>query len=205
MIMNAPELVLHLHVSRPEAQLLRVDIRAENTSSRELYWLNKHWTTSGRGQVAWDPQGPYRHEQGGILRLLYGAAPVPPNMFVNNRYIPHATRIDAGSAADVRAEVIVPVEEFALFEPPSDAAEYGEIEAHFLAVIAHYVVAEDGILINPSFVDPTYFWVRAPNQLVRVAEAVIETDAIPVRRRRDTIARAQLQEEVHREAAREQA
>jgi len=200
MIMNTPELVLHIHASQPEPSLLWVDIRAENTSSRELYWLNKHWTTLRRGQVAWDPRGPYRHEQGGILRLLYGAAPEPPNKSVYNRYIPHATRIDAGGAADVRAKMILPVEEFALFESPSDETEYDEIEARFLAVIAHYVVPKDVLSIDPSFVDPAYFWVSAPDQLVRVAEAVIGTDAIPVRRRRDTIARAQLQAEL-REAA----
>lgn len=196
--MNAPELVLHLHLSRPEPRLLRVYIRAENTSSRELYWLNKQWTMAGGVRVAWDPRGPYRHEQGGILRLLYGAAPVPPNMFVNSLYIPHATRIEPGGAAEVGAEINVPVVEFALFQPPSDATEYEAIEVHLLAVIAHYVVAEDGILIGPSFVDPAYFSVSAPEQLVRVAEAVIETDAIPVHRRRDPIARAQLQEELRR-------
>ncbi|MFS8064815.1 MAG: hypothetical protein ACMG6S_00460 [Byssovorax sp.] len=192
----APELVLHIQVSFSDPAKLRVDVRAENRSQHEIYWLNRFWTVVKGGQTAWDPRGPYRHEKGGVLRLLYGVAPVPSGTDVNNRYIPQATRIAPGAAAEEHTEIAVPVEEFALFEPPSAKTEYELVEVESVAVIAHYVAPGDGIVIAPSFVDPAYFWVKAPDQKVRVAEAIVAADRkIPVRRRKDEIARVLLSNE----------
>lgn len=192
----APALVLHVQVSFPDPAKLRVDIRAENRSSQEIYWLNKFWTMVKGGKTAWDPRGPYRFEKGGILRLLYGVAPVPRDTDVNNRYIPQATLIAPGAAAEVHSELAIPVEEFALFEPPNAKTEYELVEVESVAVIAHYVAPGAGIVIAPSFVDPAYFWVKAPDQSVRVAESVVTTARkIPVRRRKDEIARVLLANE----------
>lgn len=197
MTTHAPDLVLHVQVSFPDPAKLRVDIRAENRSPHEIYWLNRFWTMIKGGKTAWDPRGPYRFEKGGILRLLYGVAPVPNDTDVSNRYIPQATRIAPGSAADEHTELALPVEEFALFEPPNAATEYEPAEAESVAVIAHYVAPGEGIVIAPSFVDPAYFWVKAPDQKVRVAEAIIATDRrIPVRRRKDPITRILLSTEL---------
>lgn len=193
---HAPELLLHVKVTFPDPSKLRVDIRAENTSPTDLYWLNKFWTMTKDGKTVWDARGPYRHELAGILRLLYGAAPVPPYTAVNTRYIPHATLIPPGGSTDVHTEVSLPVEEFALFEPPNAKTEYEPVEVESVAVIAHYVAPGDGIVIVPSFVDPAFFWVKAPDQKVRVAEAIVVTERkIPVRRRKDVIARVRLSNE----------
>ena len=197
MTTHVSELVLHVQVSSPEPAKLRVDIRAENRSPHEIYWLNKLWTVVKGGKTAWDPRGPYRYEKGGILRLLYGAAPVPSNVDVNNRYIPQATLIAPGGAAEEHTELAVPVEEFAPFEPPNAQTEYDLVEAESVAVIAHYVAPGEGIVIAPSFVDPAYFWVKAPDQKVRVAEAIVPLERkIPVRRRKDPIARVLLASEM---------
>jgi hypothetical protein len=193
---HAPELLLHVKVTLTDPSKLRVDIRAENVSQTDLYWLNKFWTMTKDGQTVLDPRGPYRHELAGILRLLYGAAPVPPYSAVNTRYIPHATMIPPGKSVDVQTEVPIPVEEFALFQPPNAQTEYELVEVESVAVIAHYVAPGEGIVIVPSFVDPAYFWVKAPDQKVRVAEAIVTTDRkIPVRRRKDPIARVRLSNE----------
>ncbi len=142
-------------------------------------------------------KGPYRHEKKGILRLLYGAAPVPPYTAVNTRYIAHATMIPPGGFTEVHTEISLPTEEFALFEPPDAQTEYELVEAESVAVIAHYVAPGEGIVIAPSFVDPAYFWVKAPDQKVRVAEAIVTAERkIPVRRRKDPIARVLLSNEV---------
>jgi hypothetical protein len=196
---HAPELLLHVKVTLPDPSKLRVDIRAENASQTDLYWLNRFWTMTRDGQTVWDARGPYRYELGGILRLLYGAAPVPPYTAVNTRYIPHATMIPPGGFTEVHSEIPVPVEEFALFEPPNARTEYELVEVESVAVIAHYVAPGDGIVIVPSFVDPAYFWVKAPDQSVRVAEAIVATEKkIPVRRRKDPIARVLVSSELPR-------
>jgi hypothetical protein len=197
MTTKAPELVLQVHVSFLDSTRIRVDIRAENRSSGDLYWLDKIWTMLKGGKMGWEPRAPYRYEKAGILRLLYGVAPTPPNTQVNNRYIPQATRIPPGGAAEEHVELALPVEEFAPFQPPNAQTEYELVEVDKVAVIAHYVAPGEGIVIAPSFVDPAYFWVKAPDQKVRVAEAVVTAEKkIAVRRRKDEIARVLLAGEV---------
>jgi hypothetical protein len=195
--MTAPELVLHVQVTLADPAKLRVDIRAENRAAHDLYWLNMFWTMVKGGKTAWDPRGPYRYEKDGILRLLYGAAPVPPDTDVSNRCIPQATLIPAGGAAEIHTELAVPVDEFALFEPPGATTEYEVVEVESVAVIAHYVAPGEGVAIAPSFVDPAYFWIKAGDPKVRVAEAIVKADRkIPVRRRKDVIARVLLASEL---------
>jgi hypothetical protein len=197
MTTKAPELALQVQVSFIDSSRIRVAVRAENRGREDLYWLNKIWTTAKGGQAVWEPRAPYRYEKGGILRLLYGAAPTPPNTLVNNRYIPQATRILPGTAAEEHAELALPVEEFSAFQAPTASTEYELVEAESVAVIAHYVAPGEGIVIAPSFIDPAFFWVKAPDQKVRVAEAIVTAERkIPVRRRKDPIARALLANEV---------
>lgn len=187
---------LHLHVTTTTADpaTTRVLVRAENHGDCEVYWLNRFWT-GGPDGAAWDPRGPYRHEQAGVLRLLYGAAPVPANTLVSARYVPHATRIAGGAAVTVEVELVAPVTEFALFNPPNARSEYDEVTARELAVIAHYVLPSEGVSVGPSHIDAAYFFVRMGSPHLRVAEAVVPVVPIDVRRRRDPIARVQLSTE----------
>lgn len=197
MTTKAPELALQVQVSFIDASRLRVGIRAENHTQGDLYWLSKIWTMTKSGKPGWEPRAPYRYERAGILRLLYGVAPTPPNTMVSNRYIPQAVKIAPGGAAEEHLELPLPVEEFAPFQPPNGHTEYELIEAGSVAVIAHYVAPGEGIVIAPSFVDPAYFWVKAPDQKVRVAESVVVAEKkIPVHRRKDEITRVLLSTEV---------
>ena len=192
---KAPELLLHVKVTRPDPSKLRLEVRAENVSSTDLYWLNRFWTMTKGGQSAWDPRGPYRTVKDGILRFLYGAAPVPPNTMVNTRYIPHATMIPPGGSTEIVTEVAVAVEEFALFEPPGPKTQYELLDVESVAVIAHYVAPGEGVVIVPSFIDPAFFWVKTGDPKVRVAEALGTTDRIPARVRKEEIARTLLTSE----------
>lgn len=171
---------------------LVVQIEARNTLAHEVYWLNRFWRALPGGKREWDPRGPYRFELAGALRLLYGAAPVPPNTMVNNRFIPHGTRIDPGATAQVQEEIALPTQEFTIFEPPGPGTEYEPVEATNLAVIAHYVSPGERVKVEPSYIEPKYWFVRAPDQVVAVAYAVQKTDKIPVLRRKDPITRALL-------------
>ncbi|MFT3764206.1 MAG: hypothetical protein QM820_01600 [Minicystis sp.] len=141
------------------------------------------------GVAGWEARAPYRFEQGGTVRLVYGPAPVPRNAMVNNRYIPHATRIPAGGVVHVKDEIALPMDEFSPFHPRRDDSPIEDVEASKLAVIAHWVAPGPGVSIEPSFIDKAYFFVKAPDQKVSTSLVVKPIDKVQVRRRKDTITR----------------
>jgi hypothetical protein len=112
-----------------------------------------------------------------------------PNSAVSSRQIPFASRIGPGGSLKVEHAIDVPVVEFALFNPPPANPEYEEVEVRRIAVVAYGVSPGEQVDVDPCPIDPAYFWVRAPDQKMVPTFADVPVDPLPVKRRKDPIAR----------------
>lgn len=191
---------------------LKLSLLVANRHAHEVYFLHRFWkmakgapstpggavdlakatgasATSGPPKMVWDERGPYRYEQGGILRVVFGPAVVPQFSSVSSRQIPFATRIEPGKSITVEAEIDVPVVEFALFEPPPANPEYEDIEVKRIAVIAYGVSPGERVRIDPCPLDAASFKVSAPDPLMVPTFGDVPVEALPVKRRKDPISR----------------
>lgn len=211
--MNTPPTVLDLEATaKRDGAKLRLSLLVANRHAHEVYFLHGFWrmkkgepatpggavdlakatgasATSGPPKVAWDERGPYRYEQGGILRVVFGPAVVPQFSSVSSRQIPFASRIEAGKSITVEAELDVPVVEFALFEPPPVDVEYEDIEVKRIAVVAYGVSPGERVKIDPCPLDAAYFRVSAPDPRMVPSFGDVPVEPLAVRRRKDPISR----------------
>lgn len=191
---------------------LTLDLLVANRHAHEVYFLHRFWkmakvapsvpaggvdlgkatgqlASSGPIRMVWDERGPYRFEQGGILRVVFGPAPVPRFGSVSNRQIPFASRIEPGKSAHFEVSLDAPVTEFALFDPPPPDVEYEEIEVKRIAVVVFGVAPGERVKVKPCPIDEAYFQVDAPDPLMVPTFGDVPVDALPVRRRKDPITR----------------
>lgn len=191
---------------------LTLSLLVANRHEHEVYFLHRFWkmgraapaapgaagdlakatgapAASGRPVMMWDERGPYRYEQGGILRVVFGPAVVPKNSSVSNRQIPFASRIEPGKSITVEAALDVPVVEFALFEPPPANPEVEEIEVKRIAVVAYGVSPAEKVKVRPCPIDAAYFQVDAPDQLMIPTFGDVPVEPLAVMRRKDPITR----------------
>jgi hypothetical protein len=211
--MNTRPTVLDLEASAArEGAKLTLRLLLANRHAHEVYFLHRFWkmakspppapagsvdvakaagatAAAGPPRMVWDERGPYRYERGGILRTVFGPATVPPNTSVTSRQIPFASRIEPGLSITVEAVLDVPVVEFSLFNPPPANPEYEEVEVRRIAVVAYGVSPSEKVKIEPCPIDAAFYWVRAPDQLMVPTFADVPVDPLPVRRRKDPIAR----------------
>ena len=169
---------------------LLLEVICRNRSEEALFTLDRHWTQNDQGKPVWDPRAPYRFIHPGSLHVLFGCAPIFDNMSVSNMYIPHATRILPGSEILLRGSIPIPVKEYSPFFPDRADTEYERLQLSSVAVIVQYVLPDSRCKIDPSFIDPAAWWVRAPFDATLSARGETQVAPFEAIRRKDAIARA---------------
>jgi hypothetical protein len=167
-----------------------VNITVENRGRRDLLVLDRLWEYDARGKHA-DPEQAYRFVGGSSLRLLFGPAPYPPNMSVNDGQFPDGTRLGPGEKLSLRVEQNTPVREYNPFFEPKPDTTYRTVHVDKIDVIVQYVVAE-AERTRPSRLGPKAVELAAWPGTMRAVHVRIATPPFEALRRADLFQRVRL-------------
>lgn len=93
---------------------LAIHYRIKSLSNADIWVFDRLWSGSG-SNMGRDPEGAYRFERGGNLRLLLGAAPLPRRTTVLMRVMPFARRLPAQGMLEGDLTMAIPVSEYSVY------------------------------------------------------------------------------------------
>lgn len=167
-----------------------VNITVENRGRRDLLVLDRLWKYDAKGKHG-DPEQAYRFVGGSSLRLLFGPAPYPPNMSVNDSQFPDGTRLGPGEKLTLRVEQDTPIREYNPFFWPKPETTYTTLRVEKIDIIVEYVVAE-AERTRPSRLGPKAVELSAYPGTMRAAHVRLATPPIEVLCRADDFERVRL-------------
>jgi hypothetical protein len=159
---------------------LVVDIVARNRGKKDLFVLHRLWSYTGGGK-RWDEEGAYRFVDKGSLRLLFGPAPLPLDIMVEDYQWPLATRLAPDHELPVQVSLRAPIQEYTTFlplpQPPlptQDQCTFAPVRVGKIVVIVQYIVSGPSVEARPSDLDPSA-WMMSGALLSAYAEVAVPT------------------------------
>jgi hypothetical protein len=193
--MNHPSTVkLEPTVRLSAGKELQIRARVVNGGTEAIYVYATLWTLDALGHFIADPGRIYRFVQGGTLRLLFGACPLPRAMTPLYRNIPHVKLVKPDASLTVETALPMPVEEHNVYFPPQPNSRFEQVEVSQTELFVQYLEARQELMTRASLVDPASLEILTPtaHESARTLRSAPIPLTLSVRRRTDAFERLRL-------------